>query len=90
MTPVVEKEEGTNLSLSAYGHARSTIQGSPLGPDELRRTHAYWRACNYLALGMIHLQDNPLLKVPLKPEHIKNRLLGPGDRAPAWRLFIPT
>jgi xylulose-5-phosphate/fructose-6-phosphate phosphoketolase len=37
---------------------------------------AYWRACNYLALGMIYLRDNPLFREPLKPEHIKNRLLG--------------
>ena len=49
-------------SLSAYGMARSTIEGSPLSPRELRKTDAYWRACNYLALGMIYLQDNPLLK----------------------------
>jgi xylulose-5-phosphate/fructose-6-phosphate phosphoketolase len=48
----------------------------PLTADELRRLDAYWRACNYLAVGMIYLQDNPLLREPLKPEHIKNRLLG--------------
>jgi hypothetical protein len=52
------------------------LQGSPLSTDELRKTGAYWRACNYLALGMNYLQDNPLLNTPLKPEHIKNRLLG--------------
>ena len=45
------------LPLSAYGKARSTVQGSPLSSEELRKTHAYWRACNYLALGMIYLQD---------------------------------
>jgi xylulose-5-phosphate/fructose-6-phosphate phosphoketolase len=69
-------------SLSAYGAARSTIQGAPLSREELRKTHAYWRACNYLALGMIYLQDNPLLKEPLKPEHIKNRLLGHWGASP--------
>src|SRR4051812_46557454 len=69
-------------SLSAYGKARSTVQGSPLGADELRKTDAYWRACNYLALGMIYLQDNALLKEPLKPEHIKNRLLGHWGASP--------
>ena len=69
-------------SLSAYGAARSTIQGAPLSHEELRKTHAYWRACNYLALGMIYLQDNPLLKEPLKPEHIKNRLLGHWGASP--------
>src|ERR1700759_5461042 len=47
-----------------------------LEADELRKMGAYWRACNYLSGGMIFLRDNPLLREPLKPEHIKNRLLG--------------
>jgi len=69
-------------SLSAYGKARSTVAGSPLNAEALRKTHAYWRACNYLSLGMIYLQDNPLLRKPLKPEHIKNRLLGHWGASP--------
>jgi xylulose-5-phosphate/fructose-6-phosphate phosphoketolase len=69
-------------SLSAYGKARSTVQGTPLSAEALRKTDAYWRACNYLALGMIYLQDNPLLKEPLKPEHVKNRLLGHWGASP--------
>ena len=44
--------------------------------DELRRMDAYWRACNYLCAGMLYLRANPLLREPLKAEHIKNRLLG--------------
>jgi len=51
--------------LSAYGIARSTIQGAPLSDAEAQKTHAFWRACNYLALGMIYLQGNPLLREPL-------------------------
>ena len=82
MTTTVTLKEPSALLLSAYGKARSTIQGAPLGWDELRKTHAYWRACSYLALGMIYLQDNPLLKEPLKPEHIKNRLLGHWGSSP--------
>jgi xylulose-5-phosphate/fructose-6-phosphate phosphoketolase len=82
MTPVIETEKRFSELLSAYGVARSTIVGSPLSPSELERTHAYWRACNYLALGMIYLQDNALLKEPLKPEHIKNRLLGHWGSSP--------
>jgi len=82
MTPVLEAEQTSTTSLSAYGKARSTIQGSPLSPEELRKTQAYWRACSYLALGMIYLQDNPLLKEVLKPEHIKNRLLGHWGSSP--------
>ncbi len=52
--------------LSAYGFARATIAGAPLSEAELRKTHAFWRACNYLALGMIYLQANPLLREPLE------------------------
>jgi xylulose-5-phosphate/fructose-6-phosphate phosphoketolase len=47
-----------------------------LTKEELRKMDAYWRACNYLSVGMIYLTQNPLLRQPLKPEHIKNRLLG--------------
>ena len=82
MNHVTEMEQRSSESLSAYGTARSTISGSPLNPLELQRIDAYWRACNYLALGMIYLQDNPLLKEPLKPEHIKNRLLGHWGSSP--------
>jgi xylulose-5-phosphate/fructose-6-phosphate phosphoketolase len=49
---------------------------SSLDPDELRRINAYWHACNYLCAGMIYLRANPLLRQPLEPQHIKNRLLG--------------
>jgi xylulose-5-phosphate/fructose-6-phosphate phosphoketolase len=70
------------LSLSAFGKARSTVPGAPLSAEELRKTDAFWRACNYLMLGMIYLQDNPLLREPLKPEHIKNRLLGHWGSSP--------
>ena len=45
--------------------------------------NAYWRACNYLSVGMIYLQDNPLLKEPLRPEHVKHRLLGHWGASPA-------
>ncbi len=47
-----------------------------LSPEEMRKMHAYWHACNYLCAGMLYLRENPLLKEPLKREHIKNRLLG--------------
>src|SRR3954447_17684476 len=81
MGGILEMEEQAT-SLSAYGKARSTVKGSPLGPDELRKIDAYWRACKYLALGMIYLQSNPLLREPLRPEHIKNRLLGHWGSSP--------
>jgi xylulose-5-phosphate/fructose-6-phosphate phosphoketolase len=59
---------------------------APLSSEELDRLHAYWRACNYLSAGMIYLQDNPLLKEPLKPQHIKNRLLGHWGASPGLSL----
>jgi xylulose-5-phosphate/fructose-6-phosphate phosphoketolase len=62
--------------ISAYGPARSTVEGSPLNEDELRRIDAYWQAALYLCLGMLYLLDNPLLEAPLQPDHIKPRLLG--------------
>jgi len=55
---------------------------SPLSADELKSINAYWQACAYLAVGMIYLLDNPLLKEPLRPEHIKNRLLGHWGSSP--------
>jgi len=69
--------------LSAYGVARATIPGAPLNETEARKIHAFWRACNYLALGMIYLQGNPLLREPLQPDQIKNRLLGHWGSSPA-------
>jgi xylulose-5-phosphate/fructose-6-phosphate phosphoketolase len=62
--------------ISAYGTARSTIKGTPLGSDELGKIDAYWRASLYLCLGMLYLKENPLLQEPLKREHVKPRLLG--------------
>ena len=51
-------------------------QPQPLNPEELRKINGYWRACNYLCVGMLYLMENPLLREPLKAEHIKRRLLG--------------
>lgn len=56
---------------------------NPLTGEELRLIDAWWRACNYLSVGMIYLRDNPLLKEPLKLEHVKHRLLGHWGASPA-------
>ncbi len=53
-----------------------------LSAEDLKRIDAYWRACNYLAAGMIYLRDNPLLRKPLKAEHVKLRLLGHWGASP--------
>jgi xylulose-5-phosphate/fructose-6-phosphate phosphoketolase len=63
-------------AISAYGTARSTIKDEPLSPEELEKIDAYWRASLYVCLGMLYLQDNPLLREPLKIEQIKPRMLG--------------
>ena len=70
-------------NISSFGPARSTVSGTPLDTELLAQVDAFWRACNYLALGMIYLRENALLKEPLKPEHIKNRLLGHWGASPA-------
>ncbi|WBB72026.1 phosphoketolase family protein [Micromonospora sp. WMMD1128] len=60
---------------------------SPLTDDDLRRLDAYWRAANYLTVGQIYLLDNPLLREPLRPEHIKPRLLGHWGTSPGLNLL---
>ncbi|RUV81274.1 hypothetical protein EOA75_31945, partial [Mesorhizobium sp. M1A.F.Ca.IN.022.07.1.1] len=47
-----------------------------LSEQELQDIDAYWRAANYLTIGQIYLLDNPLLRKPLRLEHVKPRLLG--------------
>ncbi|HEY8077502.1 MAG TPA: phosphoketolase family protein, partial [Labilithrix sp.] len=59
---------------------------STLPSGELERLDAYWRAANYLTVGQIYLQDNPLLREPLRPEHIKPRLLGHWGTSPGLSL----
>ena len=57
-----------------------------LDADELRLIDAYWRACNYLCVGMLYLRDNPLLREPLSPVHLKQRLLGHWGSDPGQSL----
>jgi xylulose-5-phosphate/fructose-6-phosphate phosphoketolase len=54
----------------------------PLSAELLENMHRYWNAANYLTIGQIYLQDNPLLREPLRPEHIKPRLLGHWGTSP--------
>ena len=73
MTPVREQQAGAE-------------QG-PLSAEELRRTIAYWNAANYLSVGQVYLLDNPLLREPLRPEHVKPRLLGHFGTVPGLNLI---
>lgn len=59
-----------------------SIHQSELHPEEQQKLHAYWRACNYLAVGMIYLQSNPLLQQPLTLDQVKPRLLGHWGTSP--------
>src|SRR3989449_1174855 len=59
----------------------------PLFPEELRKLDAYWRAANYLSVGQIYLYDNPLLREPLRPEHVKPRLLGHWGTTPGLNFI---
>jgi xylulose-5-phosphate/fructose-6-phosphate phosphoketolase len=63
------------------------LTNKPLPPDLLRKMDAYWRAANFLSVGQIYLFDNPLLKRPLKREHIKPRLLGHWGTTPGLNLI---
>ena len=62
-------------------------QTKPLTDEELRKINAYWRAANYLSVGQIYLLDNPLLKEPLKLEHVKPRLLGHWGTTPGLNFI---
>ncbi|MGC1677203.1 MAG: hypothetical protein WA740_06675, partial [Candidatus Binataceae bacterium] len=57
-----------------------------LSSQEVEVIDAYWRAANYLCVGMLYLRDNPLLKKPLRAEHIKRRLLGHWGTDPGQSL----
>ena len=61
--------------------------GNALSDKELKLIDAYWRAANYLSVGQIYLFDNPLLKQPLKKEHIKPRLLGHWGTTPGLNFL---
>ena len=60
---------------------------TPLTPEELRKTNAYWRAANYLSVGQIYLYANPLLREPLRLEHVKPRLLGHWGTTPGLNFI---
>ena len=59
----------------------------PLTPDMLRKLDAYWRAANYLAAGQLYLLDNPLLREPLRPEHLKRTLVGHWGTVPGQNFI---
>jgi len=66
--------------------AKPAEQRSAPTSDDLALIHRYWQAANFLTVGQIFLQDNPLLREPLAPEHIKPRLLGHWGTSPGLSL----
>src|SRR6266702_2378354 len=76
------------MSLTAPADiAGLSASSQPLSPEELRKINAYWRAANYLSVGQIYLYANPLLREPLKLEHVKPRLLGHWGTTPGLNLI---
>jgi xylulose-5-phosphate/fructose-6-phosphate phosphoketolase len=76
--------------MTPIASANSTLAGvskQPLNSDELRKINAYWRAANYLSVGQIYLYANPLLREPLKIEHVKPRLLGHWGTTPGLNFI---
>ncbi|GJD17399.1 hypothetical protein RIVM261_023550 [Rivularia sp. IAM M-261] len=65
----------------------NVTQPKPLSIEEISKINAYWRAANYLSVGQIYLLDNPLLKEPLKLEHVKPRLLGHWGTTPGLNFI---
>src|SRR5262245_143318 len=61
--------------------------GGPLDPELLGKIDAWWRAANYLSVGQTYLYDNPLLKEPLKKEHVKPRLVGHWGTTPGLNFI---
>ena len=76
----------TRVVSGSWSPAGVETEQGPLAPEELRLLDAYWRAANYLSVGQIYLLDNPLLREPLAPEHVKPRLLGHFGTTPGLNL----
>jgi xylulose-5-phosphate/fructose-6-phosphate phosphoketolase len=75
------------VSVARKNKAERAQGNGPLTREELRLLDAYWRAANYLSVGQIYLLDNPLLREPLKAEHVKPRLLGHFGTTPGLNLI---
>jgi xylulose-5-phosphate/fructose-6-phosphate phosphoketolase len=79
-------ERVTELQANDFERMPPTMD-SPLSAEQLQKLDAYWRASNYLSVGQIYLLDNPLLREPLKREHVKPRLLGHWGTSPGLNFL---
>jgi len=75
------------METEAIATPKGKRRSAPLSADELRLMDAYWRAANYLSVGQIYLLDNPLLREPLRIEHVKPRLLGHWGTTPGLNFI---
>ncbi|MCX6257379.1 MAG: phosphoketolase family protein, partial [Bacteroidia bacterium] len=66
---------------------KNDVKGKPLSKELLQKMNAYWRAANYLSVGQIYLYDNPLLKEPLKMEHVKPLVVGHWGTTPGQNFI---
>ena len=83
---VMKGEKGCKENF-AVKKKKKDVTAKPLSPALLRKMNAYWRAANYLSVGQIYLYDNPMLKKPLRLEHVKPRLLGHFGTTPGLNLI---
>src|SRR5262245_20529543 len=78
--------DGGLARLTTTRRVSSPVAG-PLDADSLRKIDAWWRAANYLSVGQTYLYDNPLLRKPLKKEHVKPRLVGHWGTTPGLNFI---
>src|SRR6188768_544404 len=74
-------------SAVSTGNGQDAAAAGPLSQLQLSQMQRYWQAVNYLTVAQIYLKDNPLLREPLRPEHIKPRLLGHWGTSPGLSLI---
>src|SRR5499433_3789954 len=88
-TTVVRSKNGERKKTSNRIEALMSAPSAkgPLAPEPLRKLDAWWRAANYLSIGQIYLYKNPMLKEPLRKEHIKPRLVGHWGTTPGLNFI---
>jgi xylulose-5-phosphate/fructose-6-phosphate phosphoketolase len=84
-TSADDEVHGSGATVAPVAQTLDDVEG-PLDRNQLEQIHAWWRAANYLAVGQIYLLDNPLVREPLRAEHIKPRLLGHWGTTPGLTL----
>src|SRR3982750_2171815 len=87
MQAIERRGKKSRMKTAERTAADQNSERQTVSPDLLNKMDAYWRAANYLSVGQIYLYDNPLLREPLRPEHIKPRLLGHWGTTPGQNFI---